>query len=318
MYCLKHCILEPVLVQCAPPEPSPIKINALQRPLGHTVLEKHEVRKVVPEKTHDFLPLFLDDSARQLPPHRPHIDHKINLTPGFVPLYGPLYNMSQNELRAQKEWIDDNLAKGFIRPSSSPAASSMLFVKKKEGSLRPCLDYRGLNKGTIKDCYPLPLIDETLTRIAKAKIVTKIDIRDAYNLIHIKESDEWKTALCTRYGLFESLVMPFGLTNAPASFQRYVNETLRPLVYLDQFCTAYLDDVLVYSENPEEHTTHVRLVLKLLQRVGLQVKPQKCEFDKTTTEYLGVIITPNSLQMDPKKVDAVMEWPVPQKLRDVR
>ena len=186
--------------------------------------------------------------------------------------------MSQNELKAQKEWIDDNLAKGFIRPSSSPAASPMLFVKKKEGSLRPCLDYRGLNKGTIKDRYPLPLIDETLTRIAKAKIVTKIDIRDAYNLIRIKEGDEWKTALRTRYGLFEFLVMPFGLTNAPATFQRYVNETLRP--YLDQFCTAYLDDVLVYSENTEDHTTHVRLVLELLQRAGLQVKPQKSNLIK--------------------------------------
>ena len=207
--------------------------------------------------------------------------------------------MSQNELKVRKEWIDDNLAKGFIRPSLSPAASPMLFVKKKQGSLRPCLDYSSLNKSTITDRYHLPLIDETLTRIAKAKIVTKIDIRDADNLIHIKEGDEWKTALRTRYGLFEFLVMPFGLTNAPATFQHYVNETLRP--YLDQFCMVNLDDVLVYSENPADHTTHVRLVLELLHRAGLQVKPQKCKFDKTTTEYLGVIITPNGLQIDPKK-----------------
>ena len=134
-YCLKHCILEPVLVHCTLPEPPPIKINAIQRPLGHTFLEEHEVRQVVPEKYHDFLPLFLDDSERQLPPHRPHIDHEINLVPDFVPPYGPLYTMSQNELKAQKEWMDDNLAKGIIRPSSSPAASPMLFVKKKEGSL---------------------------------------------------------------------------------------------------------------------------------------------------------------------------------------
>ena len=153
--------------------------------------------------------------------------------------------LTQNELKAQKEWIDDNLAKGFIRPSSSPAASPMLFVKKKESPLRPCLDYRGLNKRTIQDRYLLPLFDETLTRIAKDKFVTKIDIRDAYNLIRIKEDDEWKTALHTCYGLFVFLAMPFGLTNAPATIQRYVNETLRP--YLDQFCTAYLDDVLVYS-----------------------------------------------------------------------
>ena len=192
----------------------------------------------------------------------------------------------------------------------------MLFVKKKEGSLRPKLNHCGLSKGTIKDRYPLSLIDETLTRIAKAKTVPRIEIRDAYNLIPIKERDEWKTALRTHYGLFEFLVIPFGHTNAPAAFQRYVKETLQP--YLDQFCTAYLDDLLVYSENLEEHTTHFRLVLELLQRAGHQVKPQKCELDKTTTEYLGVIITPNGLKMDPKKVSAVMNWPIPQKLRDVR
>ena len=223
--------------------------------------------------------------------------------------------MSQNDLKAQKEWTDDNLATRFIRPSTSTAASPMLFVKKKKGSLRPCQDCRGLNKSTIKDRYHLPPIDETLTQLAKAQIVTKKNIRDAYNLIRIKGGDKWKKALQTQYGLFEFLVMPLGLTNAPATIQRYVNETLRP--YLDQFCTAYLEDVLVHSENLEEHTTHVRLVLELLQKAGHQVKPQKCEFDKTTTEYLGVIITPNSLQMDLKKVDAVMEWPVPQKLRDV-
>ena len=134
--------------------------------------------------------------------------------------------MSQNELKAQKEWIDDNLAKGFIQPSSSPEASPILFVKKKEGSLQPFLDYQGLNKGTIKDCYPLPLINETLTRIALAKIVIEIDIRDAYNLPRIKEGDEWKTALHLRYGLFDFLVMPYGPTNALGTFPQYVNETL--------------------------------------------------------------------------------------------
>lgn len=134
-----------------------------------------------------FSPIFLDDSAQQLPPHHPHINHEINLTAGFIPPYRPLYYMSQNELKAQKEWIDDSLVKGFVRPSLSPEASPMLFVKKMECFLRPCLAYCGLNKGTNKERFPLPLIDETLTRIAKAKIVKKIDIRDTYNLIRIKE-----------------------------------------------------------------------------------------------------------------------------------
>jgi transposase InsO family protein len=315
-YCLRHCTIDPVSVQAAIPEPPPVNIHAIARPLGHTVLEEHEIKKVVPQAYHDFMPLFLDDHARKLPPHRPGVDHAINLTPDFVPPFGPLYNMSPTELNAQKEWLDDNLAKGFIRPSSSPAASPMLFVKKKEGSLRPCLDYRGLNKGTIKDRYPLPLINETLTTVAKAKIITKIDIRDAYNLIRVKAGDEWKTAFRTRFGLFEFLVMPFGLTNAPATFQRYVNETLRP--YLDVFCTAYLDDVLVYSEDPAEHEGHVRKVLQALQAAGLQVKPQKCEFNKTTTEYLGVVVTPLGLQMNPEKVSAVRDWPTPSRLKDVR
>ena len=149
----------------------------------------------------------------------------------------------------------------------------MLLVKTKEGSLQPCLDSRGLNKGTIKDRYPLPLIDETLTDIAKAKILIKIDIRDAYNLIRIKEGDEWKTALRTRYGPFEFLVMPFGLSNAPATFQHYVNETLRP--YLDQFCTAYLDDVLVNSENPEDHTTQSPTSSRINTKSGSSGKTPK-------------------------------------------
>ena len=260
--------------------------------------------------------MFSEESPQKLPPHHPGVDHEIKLDPEFKPPFGPLYPLSQNELKAQKEWIDDMLAKDFIRPSSSPAAASMLFVKKKEGSLRPCLNYRGLNKGTVKDRYPLPLINKTLTRIAKARIITKIDIRDAYNLIRIKEGDEWKTAFRTRFVLFEFLVMPFGLTNALATFQRYINNTLRP--YLDLFCTAYLDDVIIYSDTQEEHNEHVRLVLELLTKAGLHAKPQKCEFGKTSTEYLGVLITPNGIEMDPKKVSAVRDWPIPSRLKDVR
>jgi transposase InsO family protein/predicted aspartyl protease len=315
-YCLQHCLAEPALIHAVTPDPPPVNAASISRPLGHTVLEEHEVKRIVPKAYHDYLPMFLEDKARQLPPHRPGVDHEINLEPGFVPPFGALYSMSQTELKAQKEWLDDMLTKGFMRPSSSPAAASMLFVKKKEGSLRPCLDYRGLNKGTIKDRYPLPLINETLNRIAKAKVITKIDIRDAYNLIRIKEGDEWKTALRTRYGLYEFLVMPFGLTNAPATFQRYVNDTLRP--YLDVFCTAYLDDVLVYSEDPADHENHVKKILGLLEKAGLHAKPQKCEFSRTTTEYLGVIVTPKGIQMDPKKVQAVQDWPTPKRLKDVR
>ena len=155
-----------------------------------------------------------------------------------------------------REYIDDNLSKGFIRQSTSPAGAPILFVKKKDGSLRLCVDYRGLNRVTVKNRYLLPLISEALDRLVGAKVYTKLDIRSAYNLIRIKEGDEWKTAFRTRYGHFEYRVMPFGLANAPATFQGYINYILRD--YLDVFCIAYLDDILIYSSDPAEHTRHVR------------------------------------------------------------
>ena len=184
----------------------------------------------IPEEYQEFKALFSEEEANKLPPHRPG-DHHIQLKEGTTPSFGPLYSLSKHELEALRKWLDENLSKGFIRPSSSPAGSPILFVKKKDGSLRLCVDYRDLNEKTIKNRYPLPLIQETLMQLSKAKWYTKLDIRGAYNLIRMAEGDEWKTAFRTRYGLFESLVMPFGLTNAPATFQAYINETLSS--YLD-------------------------------------------------------------------------------------
>ena len=132
----------------------------------------------------------------------------------------------------------------------------------------------------------------------------------------MKEGEEWKTAFRTRYGHFESLVMPFGLTNAPATFQAYINDALRPI--LDRFCTAYLDDILIYSESEEQHIEHVKQILEALMKAGLQVKPQKCEFHTNNVEYLGFIITTEGLRMDPAKITTIIEWPIPKKLRDVR
>jgi len=193
-----------------------------------------------------------------------------------------------------------------------------LFVKKKEGSLRLCVNYTGLNEGTIKNRYPLPLVKVTFMQLSRAKIFTKLHIRGAYNLIRMRAGEEWKPACRTRYGLFESLVMPFGLTNAPATFQAYINDTLR--LFLDRFCTAYLNDILIYSENEEQHIEHVKQILEALTKAGLQVKPQKCEFHTNNVEYLGFIITTEGLRlsMDPAKITTIIEWPIPKKLRDVR
>ena len=178
--------------------------------------------------------------------------------------------MSREELKALKEWLEENLQKGFIRPSSSPAASPVLFVKKPDGGLRFCVDYRGLNNISVKDRYPLPLVKESLNNLKGMKYFSKIDIIAAFNNVRMKEGQEYLTAFRTRFGLYESLVMPFGLSGAPATFQRFINDTLRE--YLDVFCTAYLDDILIYSRTRGQHEQHLRLVLTALRKAGLYAK----------------------------------------------
>ena len=172
---------------------------------------------LVPSQYHDFLPLFTKNGADKLPPYR-YVDHEIPLEADKKPPMGRMYSMSTTELQEICKWIAENLSKGFIRASSSSCASPILFVKKKDGYLCLCVDYRALNDITIKDRYPLPRIEETLNQIRGAKYFTRLDLRSAYNLIRIKDGDEWKTGFRTRYGLFEFLVMPVGLTNAPATW----------------------------------------------------------------------------------------------------
>ena len=224
--------------------------------------------------------------------------------------------MSRDELIELDRYLKENLSKGFIRASTSSAASPVLFVKKPGGGLRFCVDYRGLNAITVKNRYPLPLISETLDRLSKAKIYTKLDIISAFNRIRIKEGQEYLTAFRTRHGLFEYLVLPFGLCNGPATFQSYINESLRG--YLDEFCTAYLDDILIYSENELEHTEHVRKVLQRLAEFGLQVDVTKSSFYATEVKYLGLIISTEGIRMDPEKIRTITEWPEIKNLRDVQ
>lgn len=179
-----------------------------------------------------------------------------------------------------------------------------------------CVDYRALNAITKKNRYPIPNINETLTRLNKAKIFTKLDVVVAFNKIRIKEGYKHLTSFNIRFGQYEYLVMPFGLCNAPATFQSYINSLV--LDYLDQFCTAYLDDVLVYSKNKEEHIEHVNKVLKRLKDRGLQLDIDKCEFNVKTVKYLGLIVGVNGIQMDPEKVEAILNWEVPASVKDVQ
>ena len=169
----------------------------------------------------------------ELPPHRSY-DCAIEHEPGKRPPFGPIYPLSEPEAAALRQFLDENLPKGFISESSSPAGAPVLFVRKKDGSLRMCVDYRGLNTVTVRNRYPLPLINQLLDRLRSAKVFTRIDLRSAYYLLRVRKGDEWKTAFRTPFGHFEFNVMPFGLTNAPATFQHFLNDIFRP--FLEHFC----------------------------------------------------------------------------------
>jgi len=288
------------------------------------VRKRTDPRTKLPVHFHELLDVCSHEKAEVLPPTRgTGIDHAIELEKGpdgkekEVP-WGPLYNMSRDELLVLRKTLTELLDKGFIRVSSSPASAPVLFVRKPGGGLRFCVDYRGLNQITKKDRYPLPLIYETLRNISKARWFTKLDVIAAFHKIRVAEGDEWKTAFRTRYGLYEWLVTPFGLANAPSTFQRYINYTLRD--YLDEFCSAYLDDILIYSSGSRrEHREHVRKVLIRLRDAGLQIDIDKCEFEVQETKYLGFIIEAGKgLRMDPEKVKAIRDWEAPATVKGVR
>jgi len=200
-------------------------------------------------------------------------------------------------------YINDSMAACTIRPSSSPAEAGFFFVEKKDKTLRPCIDYRGLNDITIKNRYPLPLIASAFELLQGATICSKLDLCNAYHLVRIREGDEWKTAFNTPTGHYEYLVMPFGLTNAPAVFQALVNDVLRDL--LNRFVFVYLDDILNFSKNQEEHVHHVQTVLQRLLENSLFVKVEKCKFHASSVSFLGYVVAWGSVQMEPAKVSAV-------------
>lgn len=275
----------------------------------------------LPPQYAEYIELFKKKLTDKLPPHRPGCDHEIRIESGKEIPWGPLYGMSRDELLVLRKTLTELLDKNYIRASSSPAGAPVLFVRKPGGGLRFCVDYRALNAISRADRYPLPLIKETLTKLSKSKWFTKLDVRSAFHKLRIKEGDEWKTAFRTRFGLFEWLVMPFGLNGAPASFQRYINETLKE--YLDDFCSAYVDDVLVYTNGSLlEHEKKVRLVLKKLQLAGLGLDIDKCEFSVKKTKYLGFIISSEyglpTVKMDPEKVQAISDWQAPTTTKGLR
>ena len=281
-------------------------------------------REKLPRHYHHWLDVFDRKKADALPPHRgPQIDHQIELVPDErgrtpEPPWGPLYNMSREELLVLRKNLQELLDKQFIRVSSSPAAAPVLFARKPGGGLRFCCDYRALNAISKKDRYPLPLINETLERIGKARWFTKLDVIAAFHKIRIAKGQEWLTSFRTRFGLFEWLVTPFGLANAPSTFQRYVNWVLRD--FLDEFASAYLDDILIFSSGSlRDHQRKVSTVLQRLADAGLQLDVDKCEFEVQSTKYLGFIVEAGKgVRMDPAKVEAIQNWQAPTTVRGVR
>jgi hypothetical protein len=235
--------------------------------------------------------------------------HAIDLEPHTMPPQLGLYNLLQRELQVLREYLDAALKKGWIYASKSLSAAPILFVPKKDGGDRLCVDYRGLDKVTIKNRYPLPLISELLNRLGHAKVFSKLDLRDAYHRLRIKEGDEWKTAFKTRYGLFKYMVMPFGLANAPATFQAYIHKALRHLV--DSICIVYPNDILIYLKYEEEHEQHVKLVLRKLRDYALYAKPSKCTFHTKEVEFLGFVVTTSGVTMDENRVRSIREWLMP-------
>ncbi|GLB41135.1 putative retrotransposable element tf2 155 kda protein type 1-like [Lyophyllum shimeji] len=275
-----------------------------------------DFRDAVPDYLHDFEDVFSKAAFDELP-ERKQWDHAIELEPGSTPSSCKVYPLAPNEQAELDAFLEENLKSGRIRPSKSPMASPVFFIKKKDGSLRLVQDYRALNAITVKNRYPLPLISELINNLRGARYFTKLDVRWGYNNVRIKEGDEWKAAFRTNRGLFEPLVMFFGLTNSPATFQTMMNDIFRDLIAQGVVC-VYLDDILIYTKTLEEHRRITRIVLDRLRKHRLFLKPKKCEFERTEIEYLGLIISHGTASMDPVKVAGVAEWPVPKNKKEVQ
>uniref|UniRef100_A0A2N9F185 Reverse transcriptase n=1 Tax=Fagus sylvatica TaxID=28930 RepID=A0A2N9F185_FAGSY len=261
---------------------------------------------------------FPDVFPKELPglPLDREVEFSIDFLPGTGPISKAPYRMAPTELRELKVQLQELLDKGFIKPSVSPWGALVLFVKKKDGSMRLCIDYRELNKVTVRNKYPLPRIDDLFDQLQGAMKFSKIDLSSGYHQLKVKKDDVPKTAFRTRYGHYEFLVMPFRLTNAPVVFMDLMNRVFQP--YLDQFVVVFIDDILIYSKSLEEHEQHLRVVLQTLRDHKLYAKLKKCEFWLESVAFLGHVIFKDGILVDPKKVEAIVDWERPKDVREIR
>ncbi|MBW0529643.1 hypothetical protein O181_069358 [Austropuccinia psidii MF-1] len=270
--------------------------------------------KVVPPAYHQYLNLFSKVEAEKLPPHR-GCDHHIKLE-GLLPPVCVIYSLSNQESETLPAYISENVEKGFISPRFSSTGAPVLFVKKKDGGLHLCVDYRKFNAVTRKNRYPVPPMNQLLTVFNGSTIFAKIDLCGAYNLLRIKEGDEHLTVFRTKYGSYEYLVMPFGLTNAPASFQNLMNDIFAD--FLDIFVVVYLDNIMVFSSSEKEYVKHVASFLQRLRDNNLFSKASKCVFHVSSVEYLGYAVSSDGLKMDSSKFWQILNWPQPRNIKDLQ
>ncbi|GJW05210.1 putative reverse transcriptase domain-containing protein [Tanacetum coccineum] len=255
----------------------------------------------------EFLKVFPEDLPG-LPPVR-QVEFQIDLIPRTTLVARAPYRLAPSEMQELSNQLQELSDQGFIRASTSPWGAPVLFVKKKDGSFRMCIDYRELNKLIVKNHYPLPRIDDLFDQLQGSSVYSKIDLRSGYHQLRVRDEDIPKTAFKTRYKHYEFQVMPFGLTNAPAVFMDLMNHVCKP--YLDKFVIVFIDDILIYSRNKEEHANHLRIILELLKKEKLYAKFSKCDFWIRIVQFLGHLIDSQGLHVDPAKIEAVKNWASP-------
>ncbi|GJT58246.1 putative reverse transcriptase domain-containing protein [Tanacetum coccineum] len=288
---------------------------------GHQLFVAHVTEKEPKEKRLEDVPVIRDfpevfpDDLPGLPPPR-QVEFKIELVPGAAPVARAPYRLAPSEMKELADQLQELLEKGFIRPSSSPWGAPVLFVKKKDGTFRMCIDYRELNKLTVKNRYPLPRIDDLFDQLQGSSVYSKIDLRTGYHQLRIREEDIPITAFRTRYGHYEFQVMPFGLTNAPAVFMDLMNRVCKP--YLDKFVIVFIDDILIYSKSKDEHKEHLKTILELLKKEKLYAKFSKCDFWLESVQFLGHVIDSKGVHVDPAKIEAIKNWATPTTPTEVR
>jgi len=279
---------------------------------AHRASEMRKGLLTLPDCVKEFKSVFAKEDFDILPEHR-QWDHAIELIPGLEPKSSKVYPLSPVEQKELDSFLEENLRTRRIRPSKSPMAAPVFFIKKKDNSLQLVQDYRALNSMTVKNKYPLLLISELVSQLREARYFTKLDVHWGFNNVCIKPRDEWKAAFRTNRDLFKPLVMFFGMTNSPATFQTMMNDIFWDLI-VEGIIVVYLDDILIFTRTEEEHTKAIRWVLQVLQE---HLCPEKCEFCKERIEYLELVISENEVSMDPVKVAGVREWPTPENKMDI-